>query len=78
MGRFDCLGHLLRDCERLFDAERSSLDTRGKCLARDELEYEKALAVRFLEAVNAGDVRMIQRREEVRFTAKPREAFRVP
>ena len=39
----------------------------------DELEHERIL----LEAVNARDVRMIQRREELGFALEPRQTFAI-
>ena len=46
-------------------------------LAVDQLEHEETLAVRFLEAVNAADMRVVQSGEDLRFTAKPRQALRI-
>ena len=46
-------------------------------LAVDQLEHEIPRAVRFLEAVDGGDVRMIQRREDLRLAFEAREAIGV-
>src|SRR5437879_2513578 len=43
----------------------------------DELEDKKSRAARFLEAVDGRDVRMIQRREELRFTLESGNSVRV-
>ena len=54
-----------------------SLDARGQRLAVDELEHQEPLAARLLEAVDAGDVRMVQRGEDLRLAPETRETFRI-
>ena len=44
---------------------------------RDQLQHQRAQTTRFLEAVNRGDVGMIQRSEELRFTLEACDAFGV-
>ena len=46
-------------------------------LALDQFHDERADAVRFFEAVDGGDVRMVQRGEHPGFALKPREPLRV-
>jgi hypothetical protein len=46
-------------------------------LAFDELHHEGVRASGLLEPVNRGDVRMVQRRERLRFPLKAREALGV-
>ena len=51
--------------------------TVGQRRAVDELEHERRSAARrFLEAVDRGDVRMIQRGEDLRLALEPRERDR--
>ena len=45
----------------------------GQRRALDELQHERADAVGFLEAVDRGDVRMIQRGEHLRFPPEARQ-----
>ena len=47
-----------------------SRDAVGQRRSFDEFEDESRDAVRFFQAVNAADVRVIQRRERLRFTLK--------
>ena len=49
----------------------------GPCAIRsaDELEHERFQAVRFLEPMDARDVRMIQRSEKLRFPLESCEPF---
>src|SRR5436190_22640673 len=47
----------------------------GEGFAVDQLENEKTLAGRFLESVNRGDVRMVQRREDLRLPLEAHEAI---
>ena len=41
----------------------------------DEFEHQRLHAARFLEPIDSGDVGMVQRREDSRFTLEPREAI---
>ena len=49
-------------------------DPVRECWPVDELEDERANAIRFFEAVDGRDVRMIQRSEDVCFTFEAGEA----
>src|SRR5262249_10953862 len=64
---------LLRDWQGLVDRNRSLRDAIGKRCSLDELEDEGANAIRFFEAVDRCDVRMIERSKELRFALEPRE-----
>jgi hypothetical protein len=70
-------GDLLRDLEGLVDRDRPAGEALLEVLALDELEGEEGLAVRFLETVDRGDVRVIQRREEVGLALEAGEALGV-
>jgi hypothetical protein len=53
----------------------SDLFRDRECLAVNQFENEKHLAVRFVEAVDRADVRMVQRRKYLRFTAEASNAL---
>ena len=46
----------------------------GQRLAVDELEDEKPRSARLFDSINARDVRMIERREELRLPLEPGDA----
>ena len=52
-------------------------ETPGERLTVNELEHERADLGRIFNAVDRGDVWMIERREELRFASEPGEAFRI-
>ena len=69
--RFERLGHLLRDGERLIFRNRSAaLDAFRQRLAGNEFHDEVTRAGVFFQSVNRGDVGMIQRRQHFRFALK--------
>ena len=73
--RLQRLGDLLRDRQRLVERNRAARDPLGKVFALDELHHERADAARFFKAVDVRDVRMVQRREDLRFAAETRQAI---
>src|SRR6185295_6388371 len=66
-----------RDLQRLVQRKRTRRQERVECSSFDELQHERVDAARVLEAINRGDVRMIERREDFGFSTKPREAIRI-
>ena len=60
------------------EGNRPALEPLGQVLAGDELEHEERLAVRLVEAVDRGDVRVVERGEQVRLAPEAREALFVP
>ena len=68
--RFKRLGDLFGDGQGFVDRDRSTGDPLREILALDELHHERGDATAFFEAVNAADVRVIQRRERLRFPLK--------
>ena len=68
------IGDLPGDRERLVDVERSALHALCQREAFDELEDERLAALDVLDAVNAGDVSMIERRKDPGFTLEPAQA----
>jgi hypothetical protein len=71
------LGDLSSDEQGLVHRQRSELQARGEIVAVDELQHEKRLAFRLLEAVDGADVGVVERRQQLRLAAEPRQAFRV-
>ncbi len=48
-------------------------DAIGERRSVDQLQHERLQRLRFFEAVDRGDVRMIQRRQDLRFPLEARE-----
>ena len=73
--RHERLRDLARDGEHLVERHRSSdpsagilsRDLFGERVALDQLEDDPGQAIRFLEAIHSGDVRMVERGEQFRF-----------
>jgi hypothetical protein len=68
---FDRAGNLQRDLQSGLDAQRSSVQPIRERLAVDELEHQHLAAVVVFDAVNRGDVRMINSRNDGRFPLEP-------
>ena len=77
VGLLERLGDLPRDLERLVDGDGAAREALLEVLALDQLEGEEGLAVRLLEPVDRGDVRVVERGEEVRLALEAREALGV-
>ena len=78
VGHFQRFRNLVRDRQRFVNRKRASRNAFSERLAVDQFEDEEQPAVRFVEAVDRTDVRMIERREELRFALEPGEAFGIP
>ena len=74
---FERVGDLRRHRQRLVERERSPGDPLGQRRAFDQFEHERGAAGALLDAVNAGDAGMIQRREHLRLAAEPRQPIGV-
>jgi hypothetical protein len=84
---FERLGNLPRDRQHLGERHRSARDLRGQVVALDEFHHERSYVVSgfsrtfnsrtFLEAVDGGNVGMVQRRQRLRFPREPRETLGV-
>jgi hypothetical protein len=74
---FERVGDLLRDRHGFVEGDRAPRDALREIVALDELHHEGSQAPAFLEPVDRGDVRMIERGEDFRFALKTREPFRV-
>ena len=77
VGRFKGVRDLTRDGQRIGQRHRPARDDRGQVLALDHFHDQRMNAAGLLEAVNVRDVWMIQRRQRLRFSCEPSEAFRV-
>ena len=77
MGRFQGLGDLLKDFQRLGQRQRTVADPFGQGLALGQLHHQKALAAILLEAMDGGDVGMIQFRQDLGFALKAGQPFRI-
>jgi hypothetical protein len=71
------LGDLAGDGEDLFEREGAALQPLGEILSLDELHDEGADTARLLEAVDRGDVGVLQLGEELRFALEARETLGV-
>ena len=71
------LGDLPGDGQRLVERQRAARERADEILALDELHDQRAHAVRLFEAVDRGDVRMMQLGEQLRFALEAGEALRV-
>ena len=70
-------GDLLRDRQRFVERNRAARDALREVLALDEFHHERRDAAALFEAVDTGDVGMIQRRERLRFARESRQAIGV-
>src|SRR5262249_50637748 len=70
-------GDLPRDRQRLVDGNWPLRDAIRKRCAVDELHHERLDGRGLLEPVDCGNVRMVERREQLGLPLKPRQALRV-
>ena len=75
--RFERFRDLPRDRNDVFDRDRAFLDPLGERRPFHELQHERSNAVRFLESMDARNVRMVQRCEKLRLALEPRETIGV-
>ncbi len=74
---FERLGDLPCDGEGLVEGERPALQPLGEVFALDELHDEGAHAARLLEAVDRGDVGVLELGEDLRLALEARETVGV-
>ena len=77
VGLLERRGDLVRDVESFFDRNGTTRDALGKGLTRDELEHEVVGVVGVLEPIDRGDVRMVERRENLGFALESSQPLRV-
>ena len=75
---FERFGDLARDRQRLVQRQRPSRDPIGQRRAFDQFHHQRARSSRcFFESVDLGDVRVVQRREQLRLALEAREPIRI-
>ena len=77
VGGLERVGDLPRNPHRLGDRQRPTLQALGERQALDQFEDECVNARRLFEAVDCGDVRVIQRREQPRLASEARQPSRI-
>ena len=70
--RLERVGDLPGERDRLVERKRTPRHTVGQRVPLDEFEHQGRHAVDVLQRVNRGDMRMIQRREQVSFALEAR------
>ena len=64
---------LRRDRQGVIKPDRATRDALRQVLALDEFHDQRTNTIGFFETVDRGDVRMVQRRERLRFAREPGE-----
>ena len=75
MRGFERLGDLRRHRQRVGHRDRAARDPLREVLALDELHDQRRDAVGFFDAVDGGDVRMIQRGQHASLAVEARAAL---
>ena len=70
MRGFQGLTNVVGNAESLFDPDGTAVNAIRQCFAFHELEHKEAGVIRLLEIIDCCDIRVIQRREYLRFTLK--------
>ena len=77
VGRFERVGDLPRDRDRVGEQEWPLADSIGERRTFDQLHDERAGAVHLFEAEHLRDVRVIQRRQDLGFALEAREPIAI-
>jgi hypothetical protein len=77
MSGFERLGRLFRDGQRFIERDGAFVDTLREIVALDKFHHERGQTAVLFESVDGGDVRMIQRGEDLGFALKTGHAVRV-
>ncbi len=72
---FEGFGNLTTDLEYGFGGKWACDQELGYRFALDEFEHEEAGAAVLFQTVDRCDIRMVQRRQQLRLTFKPGQAF---
>jgi hypothetical protein len=75
VGRFECLRDLFPERQRFIERDGALRDAIGERRPLDQLHHERGAPIRFLQPVDVRDVRMVERREHLRFALEPGEAL---
>ena len=75
--RFERVRDLLRSRQRFSDGDRPARDTLLQVLALDEFHDEGAHTAGLFQAVDVGNVGMVEGGERVRFAGESREPIRI-
>ena len=70
VGALEGLGYLLRDDDCLVERQRPALQSLAEVLAFHQLQHQEQLSARLLEAMDRRDVRVVERREQLRLAAE--------
>ena len=73
--RFERLRDLFCDRHRFVERDSTAHDALGEILTHDEFHHESAHRAGFFEAVEVGDVRVAQRRQNLSLAREPRQTF---
>src|SRR6476646_10206336 len=74
---FQALSDLAGDGQRFVERDGAASQTLGQVLAVDILEYQGYRVIRLFEAVDSGDVRMVERGKNLRFAPEAGHSFGV-
>ena len=77
VGIFQCFGNLFGDGQRILARQRALFDAVGKRGPIDQLHHQRRHVVGFFQAVDRGNIRMIERRENLCFALETRHALAV-
>ena len=77
MRGFERVGNLFRNRQRVGKRHRTARDERRQVVTRDQLHDERKRGARVLEPIDSGDVRMIERGQDLRFAPKSGEPLRI-
>ena len=76
--RFERLGDLAGDVERLVERQGAHIDPQGQRRPIDQLHDQRRRVGGILQPDDVGDVRVIQRGQDPRFATESGETFAVP
>jgi hypothetical protein len=77
VGSFQGFSDLPGDRQRLADGQRSACQSLGERLARNQLHDEIAATLLFVQLIDRGNMRMVERRQKPGFTLKAGHPFPV-
>ena len=75
--RFQRLRNLLRNRQRLIQRDRPLRDPVSEGRALDQLQHQRPRPLGLLDAVDGGDVRVVEAGEDLRLPLEPGEAVRI-